>query len=204
MNHSTTPLLACLLAAIGLIFGAHDVKAQGKLPVTLIRPAFQVQKTPKFSFTGPKDKKYTQKTWLEFEVPFAVPKGPKGATAVDLTFTYYVMLQGKTKALLTTEISHSSVPLKAKTASVVYLSPQEIAKLAGGKVSNPKGLVKAWGVEITHGGEIVQFFDSRKSKSPEKAFWNAPEAIPKEGALLPKKSTPFAPLWFDYHAEVDG
>ena len=106
------------------------------------------------------------------------------------------------KRLLSTTLNHTSVPGKEKVASVVYISPQTMQKLANRpSVSSPDKLVVAYGVEVEYDGNIVGFFDSTGKKSPEQAFWKSSSFDSADG-LLAKKDTPFAPLWSDYHMEV--
>ena len=208
MKYSTT-YLSCLLAALTLVLATQQATAQKLIDVK--KPILQTQKTPRYNPTGVKKKNWKPKTWIEFEVPFTALKAPeKGLKTIpELTVEFYVLVVvGKSKTLLSTTLNHRNIPLKEATASVVYISPSEIRALAGGaSVSNPTKLVKEYGVEVKSGGTTVGFYDSTGKRNPEAAFWKAAEASTgvktRDGALLPKKDTPFAPLWYDYHAETE-
>ena len=198
-------LLAILAVAVG--FGvsatqAQDAKAE-KL-VDLKDPTIQAQSTPDIKAAYVKEKRWKPKDWLEFEIPFiaAAPRG-SGAniTTYDLlTFKYYLFLDNpdkKKQRILTAEVNHVNVPIGEGLASVVYLSPSAVQRLTG----NPRVITSAvtlWGVEVTREGKTVGFL----SKDGKK-WWESPNAPTTEpGVLKNKMETPFAPLWGDYHAEV--
>ena len=190
------------MIAAAVVASSLQAHAQGKI-VSVSKPIVQSQKTPDYNVQGPKKKRWTQKEWVEIEVPFIVNKLPARAVALEsLTFKYYVVVGGPKKKLLTTTLTHTNVPGKEKIASVVYISPQTMQKIANkAKVPSPAKLVVAYGVEVDYDGKTVGFFDSTGKKNPEQAFWKSSSFESAEG-LLPKKETPFAPLWSDYHAEV--
>ncbi len=197
----------CLLALSG-VSSAQDAKE--KL-VDLKDPTKQGQMTPDFNVKGVKDKRWKPKEWLEFEVPFvaSAPKGSKAdvKTLDSLNFKYYLYLDNPDKAkkkILTADVTHVNVPIGEAMASVVYLSPASILSLTG-KERIDASAVTLWAVEVTRDGAMVGFLSS-KGKSPNDAgakWWTADNAPPQvPGLLLNKSQTPFAPLWGDYHADV--
>lgn len=198
-------LLATL--AVAASFGvstaqAQDAKAE-KL-VDLKEPTIQAQSTPDIKAAYVKDKRWKPKEWLEFEIPFiaAAPRsGGANLTTYDLlTFKYYLFLDNpdkKKQRILTAEVNHVNVPIGEGLASVVYLSPSAVYRLTGNARVNA-GAVTLWGVEVTREGKTVGFL----SKDGKK-WWESPSAPTTEPAVLKNKmETPFAPLWGDYHAEV--
>jgi hypothetical protein len=181
---------------------AQDAKAE-KL-VDLKEPTIQAQSTPDIKAAYVKDKRWKPKEWLEFEIPFiaAAPRsGGSTITTYDLlTFKYYLFLDNpdkKKQRILTAEVNHVNVPIGEGMASVVYLSPSAVYRLTGNSRVNA-GAVTLWGVEVTREGKTVGFL----SKDGKK-WWESPSAPTTEPAVLKNKmETPFAPLWGDYHAEV--
>lgn len=197
--------LAALTAAAGLGVSttqAQDAKAE-KL-VDLKEPLIQAQSTPDIKAAFVKEKRWKPKEWLEFEVPFiaAAPRG--AATAIttydQLTFKYYLFLDNpdkKKQRILTAEVNHVNVPIGEGMASVVYLSPSAVQRLTGSPRVNANA-VTLWAVEVTREGKTVGFL----SKDGKK-WWESPSAPATEPAVLKNKmETPFAPLWGDFHAEV--
>lgn len=205
-------ILATLAVAVGLgVSTAQAQDAKSEKLVDLKEPTIQSQQTPDFKGTGVKEKRFKPKDWLEFEIPFiaTAPRNAKGNfTSFDaLTFKYYLYLANADKdknRILTAEVTHVNVPVGEGLASVVYLSPAAVLGLTG----NSRVMANAvtfWGVEVTHDGKVVGFLSS-KGKSPSDSgaeWWKAPSAPPTvPGMLKNKMETPFAPLWGDYHAEV--
>lgn len=205
-------IMATLAVAISLGFStapAQDAKVE-KL-VDLKEPIIQSQQTPDLKAAGVKEKRWKPKDWLEFEIPFiaAAPRTAKsGFTTYDsLVFKYYLFLANADKdknRILTAEVTHVNVPVGEGMASVVYLSPSAVLNLTGNSRVMPNA-VTFWGVEVLHDGKTVGFLSSKgKSPTDSGAEWwkspNAPTTVP--GVLKNKMETPFAPLWGDYHAEV--
>jgi hypothetical protein len=199
------PLLATLMVVTGLGVSpalAQDAKLE-KL-VDLKEPTIQAQSTPEIKAAYVKDKRWKPKEWLEFEIPFiavAPRNAPSTLTTYDqLTFKYYLFLDNpdkKKQRILTTEVNHVNVPLNEGSASVVYLSPAAVLRLTGNHRVAPNA-VTLWAVEVSKDGKTVGFL----SKDGKK-WWESPSAPPTEpGVLKNKMETPFAPLWGDYHAEV--
>lgn len=200
-------ILATTAAVVVGLLSSGSLRAQEareKL-VDLKDPVIQVQMTPDFALkAGTRDKRWKQKEWLEIEVPFtAVP--PRNAKADlkaydSLTFTYYLLISPTDKSkqrILTADVTHVNVPINESIASVVYLSPSAILSLTGSPRIAPN-VISMWGVEVKYNGTLVGFASSTKNE-----WWkanNAPATVP--GMLLTKNQTPFAPLWGDYHAEV--
>ena len=81
--------------------------------------------------------------------------------------------------------------------AVIYISPASVKTLTGSDTFSDSS-VKAWGVEVLHSGQLVGGKSSNNKK-----WWEAGGLPPRsEGLILNKKQTPFAPLWGDYHVDV--
>lgn len=205
-------VLATVAVAAGLgVSSATAQESRAEKLVDIKPPSIQAQQTPDIKAAGVKDKRWKPKDWLEFEVPF-IASAPRNAkpnfTSFEmLTFKFYLFLANPDKdknRILTAEVNHVNVPVNEPMASVVYLSPTAILSLTGSPRIAPNA-VTFWAVEVTYDGKTVGFLSSEgKSPSDPKAEWwkapSAPPAVP--GVLKNKMETPFAPLWGDYHAEV--
>jgi hypothetical protein len=204
--------LATLAVAVGLgVSSAPAQDAKSEKLIDLKEPMIQAQSTPDIKAAYVKEKRWKPKDWLEFEIPFiaSAPRGAKaGFTSFDtLTFKYYLFLANADKSksrILTAEINHVNVPVGEGLASVVYLSPSAVLALTGNSRVMANS-VTLWAVEVSHDGKTVGFLSSKgKAPTDPGAEWwkaqGAPETVP--GVLKNKMETPFAPLWGDYHAEV--
>ena len=202
MKHNRNTFIAALTLAVAILTTTTK-RADAQNIVSIDKPIVQSQKTPDYTVSGPKKKRWTPKEWVEIEVPFVVTKLPDKAVALsELVFKYYVVVNGPEKMLLSTTLNHTNVPGKEKVASVVYISPQTMQKISGRPdVTSPEKLIVAYGVEVEYDGKTVGFFDSTGKKNPEQAFWKSSTFTSADG-LVAKKETPFAPLWSDYHVEV--
>jgi hypothetical protein len=198
-------LLVTAAVAVGLgVSSAPAQDAKMEKLVDLKEPSIQAQSTPDIKAAYVKEKRWKPKDWLEFEIPFiaTAPRGaPSALTTYDqLTFKYYLFLDNpdkKKQRILTADVNHVNVPLNEGLASVVYLSPSAVLRLTGNNRVAP-GAVTLWAVEVSREGKVIGFL----SKDGKK-WWESPSAPPTEaGVLKNKMETPFAPLWGDYHAEV--
>jgi hypothetical protein len=205
-------VLATLAVVVGLgVSNASAQDAKSEKLVDLKAPMIQAQSTPDIKADFVKEKRWKPKEWLELEVPF-IASAPKGAksnfTSYDLlTFKYFLFLANADKdksRILTAEVNHVNVPVGEAMASVVYLSPSAVLSLTGSNRVVASS-VTLWAVEVSHEGKTVGFISS-KGKSPSDAgaeWWKATGAPPTVAGMLKNKmETPFAPLWGDFHAEV--
>jgi hypothetical protein len=210
--YSAQPLFATAL--IGVLAFASSVRSQdgkGEKLVDIKDVAIQVQKTPDIPAQNVSKKRWTPKDWIEVEVPFVAipPKAAKGDFKVyeSLTFKYYVLFENpdpKKRKTLTADLVHTNVPVNENVASVAYISPSTILALTGSNRAQPNA-VTFWGVEVTYNGNVVGFLSSRgKSPTDAGAKWWESDKAPAQapGMLLNKMQTPFAPLWGDYHCDV--
>lgn len=176
-----------------------------------------IQKTPDFTLKGgTTDKRVRPKDWIEIEPEFKVarPKDAKKAEVIpDLSFKYYVYLNGSTKEnarVLTGEVIHTNVPIDEVIHSVMYISPSTVLRVTGRPEGNAQ-LVLGYAVEVSSGGSVVGYFSkfqgstSVNPNDKDKRWFELPSAPPKdEGGLLNKVQSPFAPLWADYYADIKG
>ena len=145
--------------------------------------------------------------WLEIEVTFAWAPRDKAQTTVDAyDVRYFVLLKNasaspdKKDTLLAGTASHVQLSPGRDKRSVMFVSPQQLSKLFGGRVpSSPQQAVAGVGVEIAVSGQMVVEHTNRG----QGAWWRDAAATAgfnrNDGVLLDKSRTPFAPLAYDYH-----
>jgi len=205
---------AALLSLGGLVFIPATARAQAPAPaggkeelVKIKEVKVILQKTPKIIAEGPTEKRWKPKDWLEIDVECDVKASKtdkKQNTYPEITFRYYVYLEGQSKEksrILTGEVAHANVPINETGHTSMFITPSTILNLTGRPEGNI-GAVKFWGVEAVIGGETVGFKASQGTA--DKPWWTAPTAPAKEAGLKKKSETPFAILWGDYHYDERG
>jgi len=194
----------------GALAQAPAAPAAGKEELVKIKDVkVEVQREPKFTGDGPKDKRVKYKDWLEIEaeceaVPSKGAHDKKQTTYPEVTFKYYVYLEGASKdknRILTGEVVHTNVPIKEASHSAMYVPPNAIFGVSGRYEAQP-ALVKAWAVVATVGGETVGFKASAGSLA--QPWWDGATMPPKEPGLKNKGETPFSILWGSYHLDIKG
>jgi hypothetical protein len=188
-----------LAFAVFAVAAALPGTAAGQVKVEVKDVAIQAQQTPEFNVTGVKDKRWKPKTWMELEVAFEADL-PRAEVIDALTFRYYIVLDGprEKQKTLVGDVTHVNIPVGEAAHAVVYISPATIKAITGSEGFEAAS-VKAWGVEVLHGGDLAGGKSSTNSQ-----WWESGQTIPPraEGMILNKKQTPFAPLWGDYHVDV--
>lgn len=217
MKKFTALVSTAVLAFGGLVLTPVTASAQapaaaagGKEELVKIKDVKVIlQKTPKIIAEGPTEKRWKPKDWLEIEVECDVKPSKKGAdkkqtTYPDVTFKYFVYLEGQSKdksRILTGEVVHANVPINETGHTSMYITPSTILNLTGRPEGNI-GAVKFWGVQAVIGGETVGFKAS--VGTADKPWWEAPSAPAKEAGLIKKSETPFSIMWADYHYDERG
>ena len=160
-----------------------------------------IQKTPRLAVVGPKEKRDTQKFWIEVEVELkADQKGgdPNNDFIDELEVKYFITVtpkNAKDRKVYTMTVLHGPILKNQTTYSVAYISPNNVAKIVGKDKAPGKADVDV-AVEIRYQGQLVA---GDSTKSPSSKWWN--KMSQAEGMVLKKSETPFAPLWFDRYAE---
>jgi hypothetical protein len=146
--------------------------------------------TPQFSYTGAQQYPTNQRDrWLEVEVEFAA--APELTDA--LTFKYFILLNSR---LLTGEVIHINIAAGRANHSVMYVSPQTLARFAGNNAFTPNA-VQNIAVQIVQQGAIK----SELSIARAQPQWYA--ALPAvAGFVLNKNETPFAPIYWDRYEQI--
>lgn len=191
--------LSLVLAAFGC---ATIASAQTAVQVELARkPEIAMQKTPEYQAQVSDSKKDPKKReWLEIEFQFEakVPNDDKLGIVEELSFQYYVMLDGlEGPTMLSDTVNYQNIPAGEEVYSIVYVSPSSLARVVGAKDRFALSNVKGWGVEVLFKGRVVA-----EAAEPAGRWWEGRQ--PLTGLLLPKEKTPFQLLWVDRHVEYKG
>lgn len=198
-----TTKLPVMLAAMAASMFAFTSPAEAATTVDKPKINIEVQKTPRYNVSGPKEKRDTQKFWVEVEVEFIADKksGDPNDDFVDpLEFKYFIALKakdGQTK-VYTLSVTHTNVLKGEKLYSVAYMSPTAVAKIMGKNATLNKSSIQV-AVEIRSGGSLVA---GDATTRPSQKWWNSLPNV--DGMVLNKNQTPFAPLWWDRYAEIQG
>src|ERR1700736_5803220 len=145
--------------------------------------------SPQFTYSGAEQYQTNQRDrWLEVEVEFAA-----GADFTDeLTFKYFILLNGK---LLTGEVTHTNVAAGRENRSVMYVSPQALARFMNNRPITTNS-VQNIAVQIVQQGSVKNEFSLARTA----AQWYT-TIPPLPGFLLNKNETPFAPLYWDRYEQ---
>lgn len=145
--------------------------------------------------------------WLEIEVTFAWNPRDRAQTVLEAyDVRYFVLLRNssaspdKKDTLLAGTASHVLLFPGRDKKSVMFVSPQQLLKLFGGRIpSSMQQVVAGVGIEIAVSGQVVAEHTNRG----QGAWWRDAAATAgfnrDDGILLDKSRTPFAHLVYDYH-----
>ncbi len=180
---------------------AQAQEGQGPIQVKVGKIEVALQKTPRITVEGgTKEKRDTQREWLEIEVEFEAQMKGKDDYINELEFAYSVYFDNgdKARAIYTASVTHINIPKDETTFSSIYVSPTVLGKIFGkDKTVNPKDVWVA--VEIKSQGALKGGDTNHKSSPP---WWQSANAARMDGMLLNKSQTPFAFLWWDRYPEV--
>ena len=111
----------------------------------------------------------------------------------ELTFRYFVLFGGK---LFTGEVTHINIPAGKEDRSVMYMTPQTVARFAGRGILTPNN-VQNVAVQLLQGGTVKSELSLNRA-APR--WYTALPAI--RGLLLNKNETPFAPLYWERYPQI--
>ncbi len=179
-----------LLPSLVFLALANSAIAQAQdFSISEIEPL--VNKTPKYNFSLATQKRTPNaQKWLEVDVKFEA----QPAFTDELTFRYYILFAGK---LLVGEVTHVNIPAGNELYSVMYLTPNTINRLLGGK-SFTSGAIENIAVQILNEGQLV----AQKSWKPARDPLWFQKMKQVQGMIVDKNKTPFAPLYWDRYMEI--
>lgn len=191
--------LCILLPIAAFCLAATSVQAQVQHQIRRAKITPSMQQTPQFQVSGPKDKRTTPLEWLEIEVELDLETIEKSGFIDSLDCTFYVALKdavANKTLVLEDKFTFTEINARDKKAWLVaYVSPATLAKTLG-KDRPMLGDVEAAAVNITGGGLRAPI--TEKTGGPD-GWWTSAKVDRKNGLLLPKSKTVFAPLWGDRH-----
>jgi hypothetical protein len=146
--------------------------------------------SPQYTYTGAEAYAADQRgRWLEVEAEFAaVPE-----VTDDLTFKYFILLNGK---LLAGEVTHTNILAGRENRSVVYVSPQAIARVMGNRPLSTNSIQNI-AVQIVQKGAVKDELSLVRAPAQ---WYSTMQAVP--GLVLNKNDTPFAPLYWDRYQQI--
>lgn len=188
-------------AAVATLVLSGSAFGQGKGEIASL--SFDKLQSPQVD--SGESKNWKPKDWLEVEAEIKIPaqnREQKAYGFIDrIEVEWYLAITEKVSkkvVLLTKRINHINVPVEDSFYASIYLSPTTVKRLTGSD-SVSAGMVKAAGVVVRIGGEIV----ATKAEKEKEGWWNAGSLSRTEKyPLLNKDETPFKMLWFDRYAEI--
>lgn len=146
-------------------------------------------------------KRSTPRKWLELEVEFEAENPDGSGFTPELTFRYYIYFdRADQPAIYSGEVTHVNIPDGRRLYSVMYMSPQSLARIFSGSTP-PPNLGEFVAVEVLKEGQLVALnFTRRPAKAAQEDWWN--ELDPELGFLRNKNETPFMPLVWDRYQEI--
>ena len=207
----TTKIFIPLLVVFSMTaFFASSGIAQSPVAVKIKKLSIIEQISPRYGVELVTDKRIPrQKKWLEFEVEFEADKklaaGDTSPFIDGLLFKYFVVFKGidpvtKKNVMATGQLNHINIEPREVTHSSMYVSPSSTTRIRGRSAEASRTEVQGFAVQVFYQGQLIAE-DADYSKGT--GWWKTGVLPPKQGILMPKSKTPFAPLWYDYFAEVE-
>src|SRR5437870_4070675 len=126
------PSVLALVGISGLAAATFAQTPGGQYQVTKITKNFITN--PQFTYTGAEQYIANQRDrWLEVEVEFT----STAESTDELTLRYYILVNGK---VLTGEVTHTNIAGGRESRSVMYVSPQALARLMGKSPLGPNSV----------------------------------------------------------------
>ena len=179
-----------VLILFGSSFSGFTQTGGGQNDFRLTKITRNLITSPQFTYTGAEQYTANQRDrWLELEVEFEA----RPAFTDELTLRYFVLLNGK---LLTGEVTHANIPAGRENRSVMYSSPQALARVLGDRAMTTN-LVQNVAIQIVRNGAVLDELDL--VRAPAQWYKSLPAL---SDMLLNKNETPFAALYWDRYAQI--
>lgn len=181
-----------VFALAALCFAGSTVSAQQRSPYEIRKISPAVIQTPDFQYQGEKRRSDPAK-WLEIEVEFEANSGTAHRATDELTFKYYVLING---TLFVGEVTHVNI-MDGNGISVMYVAPGTLTRVMQGKTLTGSSIENI-AVEINKQGAVQSTMSYAKGSKP--MWWQSMTQIPN--LVVNKNQTPFAPLYWDRYPEI--
>lgn len=188
--------LLLTVLATALLFTTSTVLYAQRTGYEISRISVDTPTSPDITSNYAKRSKFEK--WIEIEVEFNANSKTKEKITDELTFKYYVFFdQVQPLTVFTGEVTHVNVPDGRGLYSVMYISPQSLNKILGGRAVSTTS-VKHIGIQILKGGQLVAELST--SGAPAGQWWTTAPNV--AGALRNKNESPFMPLAWDRYQEI--
>lgn len=194
------------LSFIAIAVSALQAQTAPAVKVDIKAPKFEPTPSPQFQAGNVPDKNWRPKTWLqidmEFDIKLPAAAGGRNGSLSSMTVNYYLAMSSTTKEgkrqVLKGSFDYVDIPAAEKCHALAFVSPATMRRVLEKDNFTPAD-VTGWGVEVLVDGQRVAG-DGSPVKGP---WWEKSDALAiNDGAMLPKKDTPFAILWADYDVGV--
>lgn len=194
------------LSFIAIAVSALQAQTAPAVKVDIKAPKFESTPSPQFQAGNVPDKNWRPKTWLqidmEFDIKLPAAAGGRNGSLSSMTVNYYLAMSSTTKEgkrqVLKGSFDYVDIPAAEKCHALAFVSPATMRRVLEKDNFTPAD-VTGWGVEVLVDGQRVAG-DGSPVKGP---WWEKSDALAiNDGAMLPKKDTPFAILWADYDVGV--
>ena len=207
----TTRTIVPLVVVFAITAGFASVgSAQKPVEVKIKKLEVIEQTSPEYAVDLVKKKRISRnKKWLEVEVEFEANKvaraGDPNPFIDGLLVKYFVVFKGKDPVtgkniMATGQLNHINIEPGETTHSSMYISPSSAAKIRGKAGDASSTEIEGFAVQFIYQGQIAE---EDANYSPGTKWWTTGVLPPKDGILMPRSKTPFAPLWYDYFAEEE-
>lgn len=194
------------LTIIALAVPMLQAQTPPAVKVDIKAPKFESTPTPQFQAGNVPDKNWRPKTWLqidmEFDIKLPTAAGGRNGSLASMTVNYYLAMSTTTKdgkrQVLKGSFDYVDIPAAEKCHALAFVSPATLRRILEKDNFVAASDVTGWGVEVVVEGQRVAGDGSIKGP-----WWEKTDSLSiNEGAMLPKKDTPFAILWGDYDVGV--
>jgi hypothetical protein len=194
------------LSFIAIAVSALQAQTAPAVKVDIKAPKLESTPSPQFQAGNVPDKNWRPKTWLqidmEFDIKLPAAAGGRNGSLSSMTVNYYLAMSSTTKEgkrqVLKGSFDYVDIPAAEKCHALAFVSPATMRRVLEKDNFTPAD-VTGWGVEVLVDGQRVAG-DGSPVKGP---WWEKSDALAiNDGAMLPKKDTPFAILWADYDVGV--
>jgi len=185
MRNLTVAFASLALMALGTAgsYGRADYDIKAVSPAVVLTPQIAFQ-------FGPQVPPPRSLQWLQVEVDFS----SNIDWTDELTVKYYILLAGK---CLTGEVTHIDIPKGRDLFSVMYVSPNTIARILNGHPMSGNDIMDV-GVQLVKQGQVL-VTKSFKTRG-DTQWWQNQQQV--TGQVLNKNQTPFAPILWDRYEQI--
>jgi hypothetical protein len=185
-----TVSLSALFLSCLLVFSASGQGQSQGTAFTITKISRDLITIPQYTYAGALQIQANQReVFLQVETEFSAT----GEPADDVTFKYYVAINGK---VLTGEVTHTNIFPGKGMRSVMYVPPKVLERFNAGRAVTINA-VQNIAVQILQGGTLKD--EATLTRAAAKWYSTLPQ-VP--GLLLNKNETPFAPLYWDRYEQI--